>query len=235
MKYRAEIQKFVTSQYIYAGVRMALAIVVPSVILAYFGLLKEYFLFPLATSFVGLTDLPGPYIRRRNAFILAVISFSIVAATTSLLKDYPLLIFLEIICFGIFFSMIGVFGLRLASVGGITLVVLSIFIDGSLSGSDFWKSLLVFTTGSLWFLFVFIVMVKIQPYKLAGQMIGENYIELADYLKIKAKFYLENPNINALNREIIAKQIVIKNLQEETRELVFKTRTMVNEATTTSR
>lgn len=235
MKYRAEIQKFVTSQYIYAGVRMALAIVVPSVILAYFGLLKEYFLFPLATSFVGLTDLPGPYIRRRNAFILAVISFSIVAATTSLLKDYPLLIFLEIICFGIFFSMIGVFGLRLASVGGITLVVLSIFIDGSLAGSDFWKSLLVFTAGSIWFLFVFIVMVKIQPYKLAGQMIGENYIELADYLKIKAKFYLEKPNINALNREIIAKQIVIKNLQEETRELVFKTRTMVNEATTTSR
>ena len=60
MNYSAELKKFVTSQYVYSGVRIALAIVIPSLILAYFGLLKEYFLFPLASSFVGLTDQPEP-------------------------------------------------------------------------------------------------------------------------------------------------------------------------------
>ena len=52
--YTIRLKRFMTSQYIYAGIRMALAIVVPSVILAYFGLLKEYFLFPLGTAFIGL-------------------------------------------------------------------------------------------------------------------------------------------------------------------------------------
>ena len=235
MNYSAELKKFVTSQYVYSGVRIALAIVIPSLILAYFGLLKEYFLFPLATSFVGLTDQPGPFFRRRNALILAIICFITVAAIASVLKDFPPLIFLEIIVFGMFFSMIGVYGQRLAAVGGLTLVVFSIFIDGHLTGANILKSLLIFSAGCIWFLLIFFVVTKLQPYKLAGQMIGENYLELADYLRIKAKFYLKNPDFGSLYQEVIAKQVVIKNLQEETREMVFKTRTIVNESTTTSR
>ena len=66
-------------------------------------------------------------------------------------------------------------------------------------------------------------------------MIGENYLELAEYLKIKSKFYLENPDFDELHRHVISQQIKIKNLQEETRETVFKTRQIVNESTTTSR
>ncbi len=235
MNYASELRKFVTSQYIFSGTRIALAIVIPSIILAYFGLLKEYFLFPLGTSFVGFTDQAGPFIRRRNALILSIFTFFLVAATASLLKDYTPLIYLEIIVFGIFFTMLGVYGQRLAAVGGLTLVVFSIFIDGHLSGDNLLKSLLIFTAGCVWFLIVFLVVSKLQPYKLASQMIGENFLQLSDYLKIKAKFYLPNPNFDGLYKEVIAKQIVIKNLQEDTREVVFKTRTIVNESTTTSR
>lgn len=235
MNYSAELKKFITSQYVYSGVRVALAIVIPSVVLAYFGVLKEFFLFPLATSFVGLTDQPGPFIRRRNSLILAIFSFIFVAAVASFIKDFPPLIFIEIIIFGMFFSMMGVYGQRLASVGGLSLVVLSIFIDGHLTGAHILKSLLIFSAGCVWFLLIFLVVTKLQPYKLAGQMIGENYLELAEYLKIKAKFYLPDPDFASLYQEVIAKQIVIKNLQEETRELVFKTRKIVNESTTISR
>lgn len=235
MNYKAEIKKFITSQYVYSGTRIALATVIPSVILAYLGLLKDYFLFPIATSFVGLTDMAGPYIRRRNSLILAIVCFTLVTITASFLKDYPILIFLEIIVFGMFFTMIGIYGIRLATVGGLSLVVFSIFIDGHLSGEHIWESVGVFIAGAVWFFIVFIVVTKLQPYKLPGQMIGENYLQLAEYLKLKAKFYRKNPDIDSLYKQIISKQVVIKNLQEETREVVFKTRTIVNESTTTSR
>ena len=235
MNYKAEIKKFITSQHIYSGTRIALATVVPSIFLAYMGLLKEFFLFPLATSFVGLTDMPGPFIRRRNSLLLAIVCFIIVAAVASFIKDFPPLIFVEIIIFGMFFSMIGVYGLRLAAVGGLTLVILSIFIDGHLTGTHILKNLFIFTAGCIWFFLIFLIVSKLQPYKLAAQMIGENYLELADYLKIKSKFYLKNANFEALYTDVIGKQIVIKNLQEETREVVFKTRNFVNESTTTSR
>ncbi len=235
MNYAWELKKFVSSQYIYAGVRIALAIVVPSIILAYFGLLKDYFLFPLGTSFVGLTDMAGPFFRRRNALILAIISFLVVAFAASAGQEIQPLLYLEIIVFGMFFSMIGVYGQRLAAVGGLTLVVFSIFIDGQLSHGSIVKDLSIFGAGCIWFLLIFLVVSKIQPYKLAGQMIGENYLQLAEYLQIKARFYNKDANFDELYREVIAKQVVIKNLQEETREVVFKTRTIVNESTTTSR
>ncbi|MCW4451073.1 FUSC family protein [Kaistella sp. BT6-1-3] len=235
MNYATELRKFATSQYIFSAVRITLAIVAPSIILAYFGVLKEYFLFPLATSFVGLTDQPGPFIRRRNALIFAIICFFAVSVIATLLKDFPPIIYLEIILFGMFFSMIGVYGQRLAAVGSLSLVVLAIFVDGHLSQGNLVKNSLIFLAGSVCYLLVFLVVSKIQPYKLAGQMIGENYLELSDYLKLKSRFYLQNPDFDALYLQVISQQVKIKNLQEETRETVFKTRKIVNESTTTSR
>ena len=235
MYYKTELQKFATGQYVYAGVRITLACVVPAIVLAYFGVLKEYFLFPLATSFVGLTDLPGPFIRRRNSQLFAVVSFFFVALLSGLVKEIVPLVFLLIFVLGMFFTLIGVYGQRLMSVGSIALIVMAIFIDPHLAQGPLWKNLLIFLAGSLWFVFIFLVVSKIQPYKLASQMIGENYIELANFLSIRARLYLPNPNFSKINGLLINKQIQIKELQEGTRETVFKTRTLVNESTTTSR
>ncbi|MFN4365793.1 FUSC family membrane protein [Chryseobacterium hispalense] len=235
MNYSAELKKFVTSQYVYSAIRITLATVLPCVVLAHFGILKEYFLFPLGTSFVALTDQPGPFIRRRNALTFAIICFVFVALIASLVMNIKILVFAEIIMFGMFFSLIGVYGQRLAAVGSLSLVVLAIFIDGHLTGANIFKSLLIFASGCIWFLLIFLIVTTIQPYKLASQMIGENYLQLAEFLKIKANYYQKNPDFDKLTTQVIAKQIEIKNLQEETRETVFKTRTIVNESTTTSR
>ncbi|UEQ78421.1 FUSC family protein [Chryseobacterium arthrosphaerae] len=235
MNYSAELKKFVTSQYVYSAIRITLATVLPCLVLAHFGILKEYFLFPLGTSFVALTDQPGPFIRRRNALAFAIGCFVFVALIASLVMNFKILVLLEIIVFGMFFSLIGVYGQRLAAVGSLSLVVLAIFIDGHLTGSNILKSLLIFASGCIWFLLIFLVVTTIRPYKLAGQMIGENYLQLAEFLKIKANYYQKNPDFDKLTTQVIAKQIEIKNLQEDTRETVFKTRTIVNESTTTSR
>ncbi|UZT99437.1 FUSC family protein [Chryseobacterium fluminis] len=235
MNYSAELKKFVTSQYVYSAIRITLATVLPCLVLAHFGILKEYFLFPLGTSFVALTDQPGPFIRRRNALTFAIFCFVFVAFIASMVMHVKILVFAEIIIFGMFFSLIGVYGQRLAAVGSLSLVVMAIFIDGHLTGADIFKSLLIFASGCIWFLLIFLIVTTIQPYKLASQMIGENYLQLAEFLKIKANYYEKNPDFDKLTTQVIAKQIEIKNLQEETRETVFKTRVIVNESTTTSR
>lgn len=235
MNYSSELKKIVTSQYVYSSIRITLATVIPCLVLSYFGILKEYFLFPLGTSFVALTDQPGPFIRRRNSLTFAIFCFVVVALIASLVKGIIPLVLLEIVVFGMFFSLIGVYGQRLAAVGSLALVVLAIFIDGHLTGANILKSLVIFAAGCIWFLLIFLIVTTIQPYKLASQMIGENYLQLSEFLRIKANYYQKNPDFNKLSLQVIAKQIEIKNLQEETRETVFKTRTIVNESTTISR
>ncbi|GGP04887.1 membrane protein [Cloacibacterium rupense] len=235
MNYTSELKKFVTSQYIYSGVRIALAVVIPSIILAYLGVLKQYFLFPLGTIFLALTDMPGPFHRRRNSLILALFFYFFVALIAGLLKDFPILIFLEIIIFGLFFTMLGIYGKRLDIVGSLTLVVFAIFIDGAPGfHSAIWNAG-IFTLGATWFFIVFLLVTVLKPYKLAEQMIGENYIELGKYLRIKSKFYLKNPDFEGIYKEIFGLEVRIKEHQEATREVVFKTRQMVKESTSTSR
>jgi hypothetical protein len=94
--------------------------------------------------------------------------------------NFKILVLLEIIVFGMFF-LIGVYGQRLAAVGSLSLVVLAIFIDGHLTGSNIFKSLLIFASGCIWFLLIFLVVTTIRPYKLASQMIGENYLQLPSF------------------------------------------------------
>ena len=235
MNYTSELQKFVTSQYIYSGVRIALAVVIPSIILAYLGVLKQFFLFPLGTIFLALTDMPGPFHRRRNSLILALFFYFSISLVAGLLKDFPILIFLEIIIFGLFFTMLGIYGKRLDIVGSLTLVVFAIFIDGAPGvHSALWNAC-VFSLGAAWFFIVFLLVTVLKPYKLAEQMIGENYIELGKYLRLKSQFYLKNPDFEAIYSQIFGLEVRIKEHQEATREVVFKTRQMVRESTSTSR
>ena len=235
MNYTSELKKFVTSQYIYSGVRIALAVVIPSIILAYLGVLKQFFLFPLGTIFLALTDMPGPFHRRRNSLILALFFYFSISLVAGLLKDFPILIFLEIIIFGLFFTMLGIYGKRLDIVGSLTLVVFAIFIDGAPGvHSALWNAC-VFSLGAAWFFIVFLLVTVLKPYKLAEQMIGENYIELGKYLRLKSQFYLKNPDFEAIYSQIFGLEVRIKEQQEATREVVFKTRQMVRESTSTSR
>ena len=235
MNYTSELKKFVTSQYIYSGVRIALAVVIPSIILAYLGVLKQFFLFPLGTIFLALTDMPGPFHRRRNSLILALFFYFSISLVAGLLKDFPILIFLEIIIFGLFFTMLGIYGTRLDIVGSLTLVVFAIFIDGAPGvHSALWNAC-VFSLGAAWFFIVFLLVTVLKPYKLAEQMIGENYIELGKYLRLKSQFYLKNPDFEGIYSQIFGLEVRIKEHQEATREVVFKTRQMVRESTSTSR
>lgn len=235
MNYTSELKKFVTSQYIYSGVRIALAVVIPSIILAYLGVLKQFFLFPLGTIFLALTDMPGPFHRRRNSLILALFFYFSISLVAGLLKDFPILIFLEIIIFGLFFTMLGIYGKRLDIVGSLTLVVFAIFIDGAPGvHSALWNAC-VFSLGAAWFFIVFLLVTVLKPYKLAKQMIGENYIELGKYLRLKSQFYLKNPDFEGIYSQIFGLEVRIKEHQEATREVVFKTRQMVRESTSTSR
>ncbi|WP_392437826.1 FUSC family membrane protein [Cruoricaptor ignavus] len=235
LNYQSEFRKFLTSQYLYSGVRIAFAVLVPAIFLYQVGLLKAWFLFPLATSFVANVDQPGPFIRRRNMLIMAIFCFAIVASITTVFRPYPILVTLEIIVFGLFFGILGIYGNRFSAVGGMSLVVMSIFIDGHFLTDPVSKNLIIFILGGIWFLIIFLILMRVQPYKLIYQMIGENYTELADYLRLKAQFYRKNADIKKLTDETIQRSIRIKNHQEDTRETVYKTRQIVREATTTSR
>ena len=89
---------------------------------------------PLGALVVGSTDSPGPFRYRRNTIITSIcINFLVVVITISL-KHNPILIIIFIVLFGMFFSLIGIYGTRANAVGLIALLVFIFNIDNPSCG-----------------------------------------------------------------------------------------------------
>jgi uncharacterized membrane protein (TIGR01666 family) len=235
MNYLDEFKKFIFSHYLSTGLRLTLGAVVPSLIFQHYGILADMIAFPLGTLLIGGTDNPGPYHRRRNSLIIAILTCFLVACITGFLRHIHFIVFLEIIVFGMFFSLVGVYGNRVNSIGLISLLVFVFNIDDHLSGDLVLRHALIFSAGGIWYFILFMILQKLLPYKLIQQLLGENFVELGKLLSIKAGYYFANPDYDDLFNKMIHQQVILRENHENLREILFKTREIVSESTNKSR
>ncbi|MCE6989398.1 FUSC family membrane protein [Dyadobacter sp. CY323] len=235
MNYLDEFKKFISSHYLFTGVRLTLGAIIPSLIFYHYGILGEMIAFPLGTLLLGGIDNPGPYHRRRNSLLIAILTCFVVACVTGFLRHIHFIVFLEIIVFGMFFSLVGVYGNRVNSIGLISLLVFVFNIDDHLSGDMVLRTALIFSAGGIWYFILFMVLQKLMPYKLIQQLLGENFVELGKLLSIKADYYFSNPDYDELFNRMVHQQVLLRENHENLREILFKTREIVTESTTKSR
>ena len=235
MNYLDEFKKFLSSHYLSTGVRLTFGAVIPSLIFHHFGILSEMIAFPLGTLLIGATDNPGPFHRRRNALLIAVLTCFMVACITGFLRHIHFIVFAEIVIFGLFFSLIGVYGNRANSIGLISLLVFVFNIDDHLSGDAVLRNALIFSAGGIWYTLLFLIIQTLRPYRLIQQLLGENFVELGKLLSVKAGYYFAKPNYDELFNQMIHQQVTLRENHETLREIIFKTREFVTESTNKSR
>ena len=235
MNYLDEFRKFISSHYLYTGVRLTLGAVIPCLIFHHYGVLSDFIAFPLGTLLIGTTDNPGPMHRRRNSLMIAIVTCFLVACATGYLRHIHFIAFIEIILFGMFFSLVGVYGNRANSIGLIALLVFVFNVDNHMSGDTVLKNALIFSAGGIWYLILFLVLQTIRPYKLIQQLLGENFVELGKLLSVKAGYYFAKPDYDELFNQMIHQQVILRENHETLREILFKTRQIVTESTNTSR
>jgi len=235
MNYLDDFKKFLSSHYLSTGVRLTLGAVIPSLIFQHFGILSDMIAFPLGTLLIGSTDNPGPFHRRRNALAIAIVMCFAVACITGFLRHIHFIVFAEIIVFGMFFSLIGVYGNRANSIGLISLLVFVFNIDDHMSGDAVLRNALIFSAGGVWYLILFLIIQTLRPYLLIQQLLGENFAELGKFLSIKAGYYFAKPDYDELFNQMIHQQVLLRENHEHLREIIFKTREFVTESTNKSR
>lgn len=225
------LRKYLSSQNLYTSIRLTAAALIPAVILYRSGLLQSAIALPLGAMFTGLTDSPGPIHHRRNSLIISIGFNFIIILIAAALHSYTPLVIVAIIFFGIFLSLISVYGTRAGSIGLNALIVFIFNIDGHMlaSGTALHEALL-FAAGGVWYLLLSLMLYVIRPYKLMEQIMGECLIQIADYLRVKGNFYAPAPQYDTLSDELIQYQINIRQTQDDLREMMFKTRSIVQES-----
>jgi uncharacterized membrane protein YccC len=234
--YFREIRKFTTSQYWYTGLRITAGVMLPTLVLERYGWLTEGMPFLWGALFVAITDAPGPIHHRRNGLLAAVGVNTIVVFVTLLLRDYQPLVVAELILFTFFFSLFGIFGNRANAVGTLAIVMMILnLVSGTPSPNGEWMVPLMTFAGGIWYTGFSLLLYGIRPYKLAEQAIGENLIAIAGYLRARANLFDHSNNITDTFNDLMHEQSNVLKCQDQAREILFKTRQFVADASPRSR
>jgi uncharacterized membrane protein YccC len=233
--YLQEVQKFTSSQYWYSGWRITAGVMVPLLVFILMGWVSFAVPFLWGALFVSLTDTPGPIHHRRNGMIAAILLNTAVVLLTGLTKEYQALLVIQIVVLGFFLTMTAVYGGRAGAVGTLALVVmllnlLSIHDDyNTLQGS------MLIAAGGLWYTLFSLLLHGIRPYRPVEQALGEHLIAIADYMRARAAFYREGTDLSQCFHRVMKEQSEVRNMQNQTQELLFKTRRFMGDASPKSR
>ena len=226
-----EVKDFFLSTYFGDGLRITFGAMLPSLVLAQFGLLKIGITVSLGALCASIADTPGPIIHRRNAMFYTIGIVSLVSLLTSLCNFSVYLMGLLILGFTFIFSMLYVYGNRAASIGVAALLVMTLGIGDIRPLNEMLLYAVYIFLGGCWYAALSLSLYRIMPYRLARQSLAECMYGLADFLRIKAKFYHEGVDYDETFKEIVEAQILMNTKQDAVRELLFKSRRIVQEST----
>ena len=229
------LQYFFSGQPFSDGVRTTLAILLPAVGLAEAGHFGAGLTVATGALCVSLTDTPGPASHRRNGMLAALVAVAGAALLAGLAAGQPWLLGLMIGALAFGFTMLLVWGARAGAVGtaGLLSAVLLLARPPGLAGVLPHAALLL--AGGLWYAALALLVHRVRPYRPAQQALGECVHALAGFLEIKARFYEAATDIADDYRQLVAQQVVVSEKQEAARDVLFRTRQIVRETTSTGR
>ncbi len=234
MDYQLQFRKFIGSQYLYTGIRITAGVLIPAFVLYQFGILVNTIALPVGALFISLSDNPGPIDHRRKGMFISIVLSVFVLLVASYSRGHPILIIVELIVFGLIFSLIGVFGNRSNSIGLIALLVFILNVDLPRVQNHL-EQAAYFLAGGLWYALLSLVLYTLRPYRPIQQMLGECLMEIADYLQSKKLFYEKERNLSAIYQQLMSHQVHIHNHQEELRHMLFTARKFLSESTAKGR
>ncbi len=168
--------------------------VIPSVVLAQYDRLETGTVLSLGALCVSLADNPGPVTHKRNGMLLCNLFIAFAAILTGLINHNAWLIGAEIVALCFVFSMFNLYGARASSIGTAALLVMILGIDqhltplGTLKGGGPPPYRLPCCRRPLYML-LSLSIYQILPYRLAQQALGDCINEVAEYLRLKGRFY----------------------------------------------
>lgn len=226
---------FLSSRNFSDGLRITVAVLLPSLVLAQFDQLQAGLAMSLGALNVSVADTPGPVRHRRNAMLITALLLSLVTLITGFARMNVYTLGVEILLFSFLFSMFAIWGNRATSVGTAALLIMILMLDRPLNAVGVVQESGLVLAGSLWYATISLLASRLQPYRVAQQTLGQCIHEIAKLMVIKADFYSTDTKLEDDYRHLIAQQVVVSEKQDAVREILFKSRSIMTETTRTGR
>ncbi|MEP6467658.1 MAG: FUSC family membrane protein, partial [Parafilimonas sp.] len=151
------------------------------------------------------------------------------------LNHNPVFITLFIVLFGMFFSLIGIYGNRANSVGLIALLVFIFSIDSKASFGSVWLNGLLFTAGGACYFVMSLILHRLRPYRYIQLQLGESLRTISDNVSTLSGLFKPTRDEEYLFSLLRQQQITIQQEQDSLRETLLSTREMIIDSTVKGR
>ena len=229
------LQYFFFGQNFSDGVRTTLAILLPALVLAQLGHFAEGLTISTGAVCLSITDTPGPAGHRRNGMLAALGLVFLTALLTGVVANNVWLLGLEVGVLGFGLTMLLVWGVRAGAVGTAALLNVVLLLAHPPTLAEVLPHAGLLLAGGLWYAALALLVHRVRPYRPAQQALGECIHALARFLALKARFYNPATDLADDYRQLVAQQVVVSEKQEAVRDLLFRTRQIVSESTSTGR
>ncbi len=229
------LKGFFYSQYFSDGLRISLGILIPALVSIQLNHFDVGLALSLGALCICVIDNPGPVLYKRNGMAIGNICLFVVAITTGFARLNPYTLGIEITIFSLLFSLFVVYGNRAGSIGTSALLVMIFMLDKPLKPDEVFGFSAILLAGGVWYMIFSILFIKVRPYRAAQQTLGESIKDVALFLRIKADFYVPEVVIDENYKKLVSQQIKVSQDQDAVREILFRSRMMVNETNNASR
>lgn len=231
MDYIKQYKSFINSHYLNSAIRITVGITLPSILLSLVNNLGAGVMLSIGAMCVGNTDAPGPIHHRRNGMIACVLIIFFVTLFIGLASWSVWLTGILVFLFCFLSSFMSIYGARASSIGLNAMLVMVLNIDRQHTPLESLINAAYVLAGGVWYTALSLALYSFRPYKLVQQALGDCIQATAGYLRIKAGFYSPDVEYDKAYRQLLESQVSIHEKQGLVRELLFKSRNIVQEST----
>lgn len=228
-------KNFLYTQYFSDGIKITIGVLLPSLLFFKLSMIEVGMTLSIGAVCSSMVDIPGPWTHRRNAMLITNFIVAFVAIITGLLNNNPIFIGIELFLLCFFFSMFHVYGARATSVGTAAIFIMIINVDPNQSQLNYLQHAGFIICGGVWYFFLSMLFSTLRPYRYAQQTLGECIQEIAGYMRLRSNFYNDKTAVNDIFKDLVDKQVIVHELQDKVREVLFKTRMLINDSTNAGR
>ncbi|KMY85540.1 putative membrane protein [Candidatus Paraburkholderia calva] len=223
MRYSFEIRKFIYSQYFFGGLRIALGVSIPAVLMLTVFHNRELG-FTIATGALGacVVDMPGPLKHKHNEMLACTVIGFFSALATGIATANPVALWLTVVPLTFVLSLIVVYGNRWPQISFAMLFMMVVTLEDHFTPIQALANASWILLGGLWYTYWATLVIRLMVYRIEQQALAQSIFSCAEYLYARADFYDGDADLDKCYRKLIEKQIAAVEQQEAARDIVLR-------------
>ncbi|WP_158936616.1 FUSC family membrane protein [Burkholderia sp. S171] len=223
MRYSLEIRKFIYSQYFFGGLRIALGVSLPAILMLTVFHNRELG-FTIATGALGasVVDMPGPLKYKHNEMLACTVIGFLSALATGIASANAVTLWLTVVPLTFVLSLVVVYGNRWPQISFATLFMMIVTLEEHFTPMQALINASWILLGGLWYTYWATFVSRLLVYRIERQALAESVFRCAEYLLSRSAFYDLDANLDECYRKLIENQIAAVERQDAARDIVLR-------------